>query len=195
MRDMKQGMRDRGHLHPATCLLSLVSCLGLFLSPVPCPVSHAFAEEAPRPLKIGVVDLEQVFQEYDRTASKEQEIKGLAESKKSERDRMVSQIQGLRDEMVLLNEEGRQGLREKFEERLKGLSEFDKEAQTKLGQQRNEAFRLILGEIEEVIGLYSKENGFDLVLTERAALFRAQTIDITQDIIRLLDQRYAKAAR
>lgn len=173
-------------------LLSLVCCF-LWCAAGGGHVAPALAEQPPaRPLKIGILDVRRVFEGYGKTASREGQIKQLSEAKRLERERIVSQLRHLRDEMLLMNEEARTERRRQFEEKLKGLADFDRQTERTLRSQQGEAIQSILDEIEQVVALYSKEQGFDLILIDRATIFSADSIDVTDEIIALLNRRYAQ---
>lgn len=149
-------------------------------------------EPTARRPKVGVVDVGRVFQDYNRTSSQQSQLKGLTTAKQQEREQRVSKIRNIRDEMLLMNTQARLERRSEMDEQLRGLSVFDQEVKEMLHGERSEAVRLILSEIEQAVSVYSKELGFDLVLTDRAAIFHTEAIDITDDIIQVLNRRYAE---
>ena len=62
------------------------------------------------------------------------------------------------------------------------LLEQDREKQTELRKQRDEAIREILLEIEKVIQDYAKNESYDLILTDKVLVFGNETLEITDQI-------------
>jgi Skp family chaperone for outer membrane proteins len=47
----------------------------------------------------------------------------------------------------------------------------------------------IFGEMDVVIKKYARENNYDLIFDERVLIYASDSIDITADITRLLNQK------
>lgn len=167
--------------------LALFSFLALGV----CPT--ASAEELASGGKIGVVSVDRVFKEYKATQAKEAELQKLSESKQAEREKKVTDIRGLRDELALLNDENREKQKVMIEQKLQALAEFDRQAKAAISDQRDDAISGLLKEIEQVVNSIAKERGIDLILSDRAVLYRADTIDLTQEVITLLNGRAGKS--
>ena len=145
--------------------------------------------------KIGVVSVDRVFKEYKATQSKEAELQKLSESKQAEREKKVTEIRNLRDELALLNEENREKQKLTIEQKLQALAAFDQQAKAALGDQRDEAISGLLKEIEEVVNSMAKEKGVDLILSDRAVLYRTDTYDLTNEVISVLNGRAGKGGK
>lgn len=160
----------------------------VFLASVVCPA--AAADPSSSGGKIGVVSVDRVFKEYKATQLKESELQKVTESKQQEREKKVTEIRALRDELALLNEENREKQKGAIEQKLQALAAFDQQIRVSLGDQRDEAISGLLKEIEEVVTTMAKEKGYDLILSDRAALYRADAYDLTGDVITVLNGRY-----
>lgn len=154
----------------------------------------AGAAEPPSIQKIALVNLGKVFKEYEATKVSESELEKAASTKQQEREKKVGEIRDMRDEMALLNEETREQRRQTMEERLRDLAGFDESAKESLRDKRDEVLQKILDEIERVVTAYAKQNGFDLILSDRAVLYGVDAMDITDEIIKILNQQYGKKA-
>ncbi len=161
--------------------------VGLFCGEV-ISCGNVWAAEA-QPLKIAVVDLTRVFKEYKKTQKMETALENLSKAKQSERDKKVSEIKDMKDELALLNDAARDQKRQAFEDQLKGLSEFDQQTKEGLRDQRETSIGTLLKEIEAVVSLYAKDKGFDLVLSDRAILYRSDAVDVSGDVIAVLNQQ------
>lgn len=145
--------------------------------------------------KISVVSVDRVFKEYKATQAKEAELQKLSESKQAGREKKVAEIRGLRDELALLNDENREKQKVMIEQKLQALAAFDQEAKAAISDQRDDAISGLLKEIEEVVNSIAKERGIDLILSDRAVLYRADTIDLTQEVIAILNGRAGKSGK
>jgi len=145
--------------------------------------------------KIGVISVDRVFKEYKATQSKEAELQKTAEAKRVEREKKVAEIRNMRDELALLNDENREKQRKEIEQKLQMLAGFDQQAKNELGGRREEAIGALLKEIEQVVNSMAKEKGFDLIFTDRAVLYRAEALDLTDQVISILNERYGKGGR
>jgi outer membrane protein len=142
--------------------------------------------------KIGVVNLNRVFKDYEGTKSQESKLEKVSGEKQAERERQVEEIRNMRDELALLNDESREKQRQAVEEKLRDLAQFDQQAREWLRGQREEALQALLKEIEGIVTGYAKQKGYDLILTDRAALYFSEGMDVTEEILSLLNQRYSK---
>ena len=159
-----------------------------------CVPLSAGAAEPPSIQKIALVNLGKIFKEYEGTKSSEADLEKVASVKQQEREKKVGEIRNMRDEMALLNEETREQRRQTIEERLRDLANFDESAKGSLRDKRDEALQKILDEIERVVTAYAKQNGFDLILSDRAVLYGVDAMDITDEIVKILNQQYGKKA-
>ena len=150
-----------------------------------------FAEELSPGGRIGIVSVDRVFKEYKATQAKEADLQEFTKAKQAEREKKVAEIRGLRDELALLNDENREKQKLTIEQKLQQLATFDQQAKAAISGQRDDAISGLLKEIEEVVNSMAKEKGFDLILSDRAVLYRADTYDLTQEVITILNGRAA----
>ncbi len=166
---------------PSSLILLAAFCL---LGPQPI----ALAQEETNIKKIGVVNLRRVFEGYNRTQTSEEKLEKLTATQDAEREKIVSEIRSLRDEFILLNEENRLKQRGVLEEKMKGLASFDEKAKVDLRSKQAESVKAILKEIEGTVETFAKKQGYDLVLTDQTVLYGSETIDLTDEILALLNQ-------
>ncbi len=155
------------------------------------PTAVYAADGTPAVHKIGIVRLGKVFEDYERTKSSTAQLEALSNSKQAQREKQVAEIRGMRDELALLNDESRVERQKAIEEKLKDLAQFDQEVKNNLVKKRETSLKEILDEIEQTVSQYSKERGFDLILSDRAVLYSIDAIDVTGDIVTVLNTRYA----
>ena len=187
--------------------ISAFLLLVLLVSPV-CPAQAAetaasrptLEEASPRAsaqagVKIGIVSVDRVFKEYKATQSKEAEFQKLAISKQADREKMVTEIRNLRDELALLNEENRGKQKQTIDQKLQALAAFDQQVRESLRDQREEAIGALLKEIEQVVTSMAKDKGYDLIVTDRAVLYRVDALDLTDPVISILNGRAGKGGK
>ncbi len=173
------------------------------------------APKESKPLKIGVVNLKHCFDKdrYERIQALDTELqalaaeysKGIRETQKKI-ENLQMQLEGLSPDMKAYWEKGNE---------LK-QAEAELEFKKKYGKQQYLG-RLVglqvevYNEICRVVELYAKEKGYDLILrieepqlenddlrsisqriTSRVILYHNATVDVTDDIVDLLNQEYLK---
>lgn len=137
--------------------------------------------------KIAFVDLGRAFDDYEKTKRLDHQLEEQSNAKQAERDRYVNEIRGMKDELELLSEKGREDKQAAIDEKIQRLQEFDRQARDGLKRQRDEMVKDILKEIEKVVEAYAQQNGYDLVLNDRAVLYAGKTADITDAVLRALN--------
>ncbi len=116
----------------------------------------------------------------------------MTQAKQAERDKIVSEIKGMREELILLNEQARSERQEEIEKKMKDLAEFDRQVKDALLKERDETGSSILEEVETTVAAYAKEHGFELILSGQAVLYGIETIDVTHEVLLILNERFRK---
>jgi len=102
---------------------------------------------------------------------------------------MVSEITRLRDEMELLSEKGKKDKQVVIDEKVKKLQEFDNTSRNELRKERDEMVAGILKDIDEAVQGYGKKQGYDLVLNDKVIVYKKDALDITADILKILNSK------
>ena len=105
---------------------------------------------------------------------------------------MVNEIKDLKEEIALLSDKGKEEKQSVIDDKIKTLQEFDKELRNALREERDEALKDILREIDKIIQDYGKKHGYTAILNDRVLVYGNEAIDITQDIIDILNKDYKK---
>ncbi len=118
-------------------------------------------------------------------------------------------LQSLRDEINALQaelskgsntmgEERRRQLARDIDEKTRRLNRASEDAQADFQLEQEKILQDLGQRMMAVIGKYSRDNGYTLVLDvsnpQTPVLFAANGIDITQDIVKLYDEEVAKAS-
>ncbi len=144
-------------------------------------------------IKIGFVDIQEVFSNYDKAAEQEAEFMKEAQTELDKVRESQKEIEKMRDEIeqqqhVMTPEQKRQKdleLFQKFEEYRKKAEQIRQEVEIK--GQAIEA--VLLTEIRKAINEYAANAGFSLVLDSRLVLYGIEGLDITPEIIEKINQR------
>lgn len=165
-------------------LITLVS-FGLIFSGI--NFSYAAAN-----YKIGYVDLAKVFDEYERTKESDKILEKKANERQAQRDKSVEEIKKLKDAAELLNTKAKEEKQKLVDEQIQKLQEFDREVGTGLKKEKDEMLRDILKDIDKVVGEYGKSEGYTLIMDDRFLLYKDTQLNITDQIIKILNGRYKK---
>jgi len=165
--------------------------------------------------KIGVVDLAKVFKSYKKSSELEKRINGERDKLKETIDKQRKHIRDINREMDLLDIES-EAYRTKEEEKRIELARFElmKERLQRTIKRRWEQYNLnLLEDIESVVKDYGKKHGFTLIfkvegepIDERkldklvqiglkSVLYFSDRVDITEDVVTILNQRYKVGER
>ena len=145
------------------------------------------AEAEPAIRKIAVVNVGRLLKEYQKTHASEEQLEKLAGEKKTEKEKLVTEIQNMRDELVLMNEEKKAQRRQEIDEKLKHLAQFNQETQQMLLKQREQELDGLLSELQKAVQGYAKEKGYDLVLNDQAVLYSVEAADLTDEVLAILN--------
>ena len=161
----------------------ILSLLGIFLF-----TGIGFAQGE----KVGFVDLSRSFDEYSKTKDFDKELEAKGDVRQDQREKLVKEIRRMRDELELMNERAKETKEVDIEAKIKSLQGFDQEAKTELTKERDDMVRDILKEMNAVIREYGDQNGFSIILNDRVLLYGNSALDITDDIIGILNDSYKK---
>jgi len=162
-------------------LAGVVICAFLATSLV---AGDAFAKE----YKIGFVDMAKVFDTYKKTKDSEKALAEKAKAKEGQRKSMLDELRKLKDEQALLSAKAKVQKQVVMEEKARKLQEFDRTTQEELMKERNDLLGGILKDIEGVIAVYSKAEGYDVILNSRTLLYGNAVLDVTEEIMKRVNR-------
>ena len=142
--------------------------------------------------KIGYVDLSMAFDEYQKTKDFDKALEKKGDVKQEEREKLVKEIRKMREELDLMNEKARSKKEQDIEAKIRSLQEFDQDAKAGLTKERDDMVRDILREMNDVIHEYGETHGYLIILNDRVLLYGDKTIDLTGEIIKILNDSYNK---
>ena len=150
------------------------------------------ASEAGNISKIGYIDLAKIFDQYNRTKDSDSNLEGEWKDKQDEIKKMKDSITSFKDELGLLSDSAKEKKQGEIDKKIKKLQDFSKEAKDELASKRSEMVREILKDIDDVINKYGKSKGYDLILNERVLLYHSEVLDLTDKVVKILNDKYKK---
>jgi len=176
-------MRERGSifyvLFAAYCLLPTAYC----------PLVAA-AE-----LKIGYVDPAAILDNYQRTKDAEAALQQRHKQKQAELEERVNELKKLRQNAELLNDQAREAKTREIEEKSDAFKRLKTQTERELLRERNQMLKDIVGEINQAVADYAKSNAFSVVVDERFLLYGEPGLDVTDAVLKILNDRYAKKGK
>ncbi len=145
--------------------------------------------------KIAYMDLGKVFDEYNKTKDLDKQLAGKGDAKQAERDKMVTEIKKLKDELDLMSDKGKEAKQAAIDDKIKKLQEFDRGTRDDLRKERDDMARVILKEIKDVIDDMGKKEGYSLILDSRAVLYGTDSDNLTEEVLKTLNDKYAKGKK
>lgn len=169
----------------------------------PVPDAQSF------PFKVGVVNVAEVFERYNKTKDYEKVLQKEKEREDLLRNEIVSKIKNLQEEMDVLSP-GSERYREKSEEVAKERARYEHKAKTwneYIKNKFSEHALKIYKDIRDAVNKHASDNGYTFVfkldpvlsivpqgedvtdqINLRTVLYAANETDITADIIKMLNK-------
>jgi outer membrane protein len=152
-----------------------------------CIAGLVCGNAAAKEYKIGFVDLAKVSDEYSKTKDYEKNFEAQVKAKDAERQKYVDELRKLKDEQALLSDKAKNEKQAVIDDKIKKLQDFDRTIRDDLVKQRNQMLAEIQKDIDGVISAYSKEGGYDIVLIKQTALYGADALDLTAEVVKRLN--------
>ena len=166
---------------------------------------------ADQPLKIAVIDMDRVFQEYNKTKINEAKLKKQAEIYKEYSTQLAQSLSKLRQEFVKLRDDSqnmvytaaerenrRMNAQEKYRQaaaKEAELREYNRERQKHLRDEYEKLRSSILTDISNVVSAKCLAEGYGLVLDKSGrslnniplVVYSSKMLDITESVIKTLN--------
>lgn len=147
--------------------------------------------------KIGFVDMEKVFERYQKTIELKERLQKEGKERLAERKTMVEEINKLKDEADLLRNEAKKKKEEVVDEKVKALYQFEEKVKREALQKQSRLQEEILGEIREALADIGKKEGYDALFayTNDDIGYHAEGLDITDQVVKLLNKKHGEKAQ
>lgn len=138
-------------------------------------------------LKLGYVDISRLFDDYYKTKEFDKILEAKNNEFEKERNAKIEAIRESQGKLGLLTDEKKTELEAEIEKLKADLLEFDRQKRTDLTKERNEKIREILLEIEKIVSDYAEKEKYSLILNDRVLIYGGETMNLTQNILAILN--------
>ncbi len=151
---------------------------------------------ASQPVKIGVVDVQQVLNQSQRGQAVKQKLEQERTGRQKDLDARQQELLKLQAEYEkqapVLSEQAKREKKEALERRFRDARRVAEDANRDFEKKVREAEMETTREIFTVIQEYGKDQGFSIVLERSSIIFGASAVDVTADIIKRYDGKPTK---
>lgn len=139
--------------------------------------------------KYGYVDLSYVFDNYYKTKDYDKVLEEQHQSFEEQRNDKIEMIREKQGQLGIMADDRKFQMEQEIDGLKQSLLEYDRQQKTDLTKKRNEKIREILLEIERIVSDYAEQNGYDLILNDRVLIYAAETLNITEEILNVLNSK------
>ncbi|MFA5310808.1 MAG: OmpH family outer membrane protein [Candidatus Omnitrophota bacterium] len=139
--------------------------------------------------KLAYIDLSRSFSEYNKTKDYDKKLTDQENSYVSERDKKVGEFNALKDKFALLSDKEKEAKKGELESKAKVLKDFVTQKEEDLRKQQEEKMKEILKDIQDAVKSYSEKSGITFVFNDRVLVYQTKSMDITDDIIAILNKK------
>ena len=140
--------------------------------------------------KIAFIDLSKLFDSYEKTKEYDAVLEKDHKAYETAREEKLTKIQEATGKLALMKADEKEKLQAEIDTMKKDLMEFDQAKRTDLAKQRDERIREILLEIEKTVSDFAKKEKYDLILNDRVLIYGNETLDITEQVLAILNGAY-----
>ena len=140
-------------------------------------------------LKVGYVDLRKAFYEYEKTKTLEGELTSLTEESQTKRNTMIEEITKLRDQAELLSGDKLTTKQKELDVKLTELQNYDRETRQALLDKKNDMFRAVIDDIQEIVEDIGEKENYDYVFDSRNIMYAGDQYDLTSRVVEVLNKK------
>ena len=149
-------------------------------------------------LKIGYVDLQKALNKSEAGEKAKERIKGDAEKMEARLEKQKTEVEKLKEELekkgLLLSGDERDSMARDYRQKLRDFERLYKDSQQEIELQDRTLTARLLDELHQIVQEIGEKDGYTLILegNNTVVLYGAQTIDLTDLVIRLYNQKGSK---
>ncbi len=137
--------------------------------------------------KFAYIDLSRTFSEYNKTKGYDKTLSDKEKVYTDERDRKVAELKAFQDKLALLNDKEREAKGAELQAKVKEFQDYDRAKQGDLRKEQDEKMKEILKDIEEAVKKFSEKEGYTLVFNDRVLVYQTKSMDITNQVVAILN--------
>ncbi len=142
--------------------------------------------------KIGTMDLSRVFDEYTKTKEYDASLETKHKEFEKERNAKIDKLKEAQAKLPALKDNEKAKVQADIDAMINDLKTFDGQKQMDFKKERDEKIREILLEIEKVVSDHAQKENYAFILNDRVLIFGNKGFDITDQMIKLLNESYPK---
>ena len=142
-------------------------------------------------VKTVFVNPRRVVNEYQKAKDFESVFEVELKKGQERLDQLKEELKTLRDKLGLASDQARAGLEEQTHKKIQEIQEYERKTRDELVQQRDTQMAEIIGELNKAIHQYGEEKKDLLILDGRMVLFADERLDISEEIIKILNSNYS----
>jgi Skp family chaperone for outer membrane proteins len=158
-------------------------------------IGWAQTSASSRSLKIGFIDSLGVLYGTQEGQQEIEKVEELIEERQKEYDSRIEELgrqqQQFQAQQRTLNPQTQAEMQRKMEEEDRALKRFQEDSQTEITANRDELLGKVGEKIQDIIEEYAQKQEFgSIFLRNESQVYVAPSLDFTQEIIRLYNERY-----
>ncbi|HRZ86871.1 MAG TPA: OmpH family outer membrane protein [bacterium] len=143
-------------------------------------------------MKLGYIDMEKVFNEYEKTKTANAKLQDEQKKKRSDAEKMVTDINKLKEESELLSDDAKKGKEAMIKEKIKELRDYEKDTVNEIRDKLLSLRKEILDEITKIVDEKGKKEGYTYIFISDVMIFKDKAGDITEDVLKTLNAKSKK---
>ncbi|MCX5696016.1 MAG: OmpH family outer membrane protein [Candidatus Omnitrophica bacterium] len=140
-------------------------------------------------VKLAYINLARAFSEYSKTKEFDKDLTDKENKYTTERDKKLGELNSLKDKFNLLSDKEKDAKKSELENKAKAIKDFITQKETDLRKEQEDKMKDILKDIETTVKSYAEKEGYTLVFNDRVLVYQTKSMDITDKVIGLLNQK------
>lgn len=145
--------------------------------------------------RLAYVNLNRVFDEYSKTKDYDATLAKKSDEYQQARDEKIKKIQEAQGKLSALKESEKEKLQAQIEKDKSDLLELDRQKQTDLKKERDDKVREILMEIEKGVKDFAQQEKYSFIFNDKFLIYGDDSLEVTNQIIKLLNDKYPAAKK
>jgi outer membrane protein len=166
------------------------------------PAASAFAQAAAPagPPRMAVIDFRSAITSTAEGRQVSAELQSQFASRQGELESITKQMEDIQQRAKATerttSDDERARMQRQYQRLQQQLQRKQEEFQQDLNDAQEDAFKRMGAKMQEVVARYARENGYGVVMdpSQAGVVYYSNTLDVTQDMIRLYDQAYPAKA-
>jgi len=139
--------------------------------------------------KFAFINLARAFSEYNKTKEFDKNLTEKEKNYTNERDKKLNELNALKDKFNLLSDKEKESKKTELENKAKAIKEFITQRENDLRKEQEDKMKEVLKDIETTVKTYSEKQGYTLVFNDRVLVYQTKSMDITDQIVGLLNKK------